>query len=291
MIDDLDLRVRMAAFQFLEEQVRSSGEVLPLTVLRRGFDFDGGRVPLMNAIQGIFKPAVLDEMPLSITTTPVEDDAARPYDDLMTTAGLLYRYRGTDPQQPDNVGLRRAMQRQRPLIYFHGIVAGQYFPEWPVYVVGDAPGRLTFTVNIDDRRLAGMQPRDDDEDAPGRRRYVTREVQVPVASAGVPSEGRRGLPTPLRGLQTEAPGAAGGGTHPARWPSARRADRAERYRSVLAPSSRVRRAHSGRHTGLHHRGQARRPGGDRRTDADSRHSRLPWPADPIAHAARRLASA
>ena len=125
MIDDLDLRVRMAAFQFLDEEVRSIGEVLPLTVLRRGFDFDGGRVPLMNAIQGIFKPRVLREMPLSITTTPVEDDAMRPYDDLMTTDGLLYRYRGRDPQHPDNVGLRLAMRRQRPLVYFHGIVAGQ----------------------------------------------------------------------------------------------------------------------------------------------------------------------
>jgi len=177
MIDDFDLRVRLAAFQFLEERVRSIGEVLPLTVLRQGFDFDGGRVPLMNAIQGIFKPAVLREMPLSITTTPAEDDATRPYDDLMTTDGLLYRYRGRDPQHPDNVGLRLAMQRQRPIIYFHGIVAGQYFPEWPVYVVGDAPEGLTFTVNIDDRKLAGMQPRDDDEDAQGRRRYVTREVQ------------------------------------------------------------------------------------------------------------------
>jgi putative restriction endonuclease len=177
MIEDFDLRIRMAAFQFLDEQVRSIGEVLPLTVLRRGFDFDGGRVPLMNAIQGIFKPAALREMPLSITTTPAEDDATRPYDDLMTADGLLYRYRGKDPQHPDNVGLRLAMQRQRPIVYFHGIVAGQYFPEWPVYVVGDAPERLTFTVNIDDRRLAGMQPRDDDEDAQGRRRYVTREVQ------------------------------------------------------------------------------------------------------------------
>jgi putative restriction endonuclease len=177
MSDDLDLRVRMAAFQFLDEHVRSIGEVLPLTVLRRGFSFDGVRVPVMNAVQGIFKPGVLREMPLSITTTPVADDAARPYDDLMTTDGLLYRYRGKDPKHPDNVGLRLAMQRQRPVIYFHGIVPGQYFPEWPVYVVGDAPERLTFTVSIDDRRLAGMQPREDDQDAPGRRRYVTREVQ------------------------------------------------------------------------------------------------------------------
>ena len=61
----------------------------------------------------------------SITTTPVEDDATRPYDDLMTTDGLLHRYRGRDPQHHDNVGLRLAMRRQRPLVNFHGIVAGQ----------------------------------------------------------------------------------------------------------------------------------------------------------------------
>lgn len=109
----------------------------------------------MNAVQGIFKPAILRDMPLSITTTPIEEGETAPYDDLMTESGLLYRYRGTDPRHPDNVRLRLAMERQRPLIYFHGIVPGQYFPEWPVYVVGDAPERLTFTINIDDYRLAG----------------------------------------------------------------------------------------------------------------------------------------
>jgi putative restriction endonuclease len=177
---DRDTRVRLAAFKFLDDQVRLLGEVLPLNVLRNGFVFDGDRVPLMNAVQGIFKPAVLSDMPLSITTTAPKVRQEQPYDDVMTEQGLLYRYRGQDPKHPDNVGLRLAMTRQRPLVYFHGIVPGQYFPAWPVYIVGDAPAQLTFTVNIDDRQLAGMQPRpsDDDEDeVAGRRRYVTRLVQ------------------------------------------------------------------------------------------------------------------
>ena len=46
-----------------------------------------------------------------------------PYDD---TVGddeyLYYKYRGTDPQHPDNVGLRRAMQLHIPIVYFYGSV-------------------------------------------------------------------------------------------------------------------------------------------------------------------------
>ena len=35
--------------------------------------------------------------------------------------GLLrYRYRGTNPAHHENTGLRLAMQRQVPLVYFHG---------------------------------------------------------------------------------------------------------------------------------------------------------------------------
>ena len=75
---DEDMRVRLAAFKFLEEQVRLLGEVLPLNVLRQGLLLDGQRVPLMNAIHGIFRPAALREMPLSITTTaPKERQGSR----------------------------------------------------------------------------------------------------------------------------------------------------------------------------------------------------------------------
>ena len=78
---DLDSRVRARAFQFLREQTELHGdEVLPREALAKGFEFEGQRVPLI-APQGIFKPAVLPEMPLSITTLPVVEGEDRPYDD------------------------------------------------------------------------------------------------------------------------------------------------------------------------------------------------------------------
>jgi putative restriction endonuclease len=75
--------------------------------------------------QGIFWPAILAEMPLSITTVAVIDGRERPYEDEMGPDGLLqYRYRGTDPAHRDNVGLRLALQRRVPLVYL-GAHSGQ----------------------------------------------------------------------------------------------------------------------------------------------------------------------
>src|SRR5438034_8912788 len=119
MSPDRDADVRLAAFRFIEEQTR-----------------------------------VCPEMPLSITTVAVQEGEQRPYEDLVGDDGLLrYRYRGTDPRHADNVRLRLAMQRRVPLIYFHGIVPGLYVAEWPVFVVADDPGHLTFTVSLDERRF------------------------------------------------------------------------------------------------------------------------------------------
>jgi len=53
-----DERVRLAAFQWLKAQVSTHGDVLRRTLLARGFDLDGHRVPLVGP-QGIFKPRVL----------------------------------------------------------------------------------------------------------------------------------------------------------------------------------------------------------------------------------------
>ena len=54
--------------------------------------------------QGIFKPKIIPQIPLSITTTP-----KGPYDDSFSYDDfLLYRYRGTDIQHRDNAGLRMA---------------------------------------------------------------------------------------------------------------------------------------------------------------------------------------
>ena len=102
----------------------------------------------------------------------------RPYDDAVVEGLLHYRYRGTDPRHRDNVGLRRALEEQVPLIYFHGIVPGLYAAEWPVFIVGDDPVALTFTVNVDERRFSALGTVDVEADhAPIRRRYATRLFQ------------------------------------------------------------------------------------------------------------------
>lgn len=171
---EIDSAVRAKAFAFLEEQTVLHGEVLPRGILTAGFDFEGRRVPLLGP-QGIFKPALLSDIPLSITTVPVVEGKARPYEDEVGSDGLLrYRYRGIDPMHRDNVGLRLAMRRVTPLVYLYGIVPGHYMPVWPVYIVGDSPGTLTFTVAVDDHRIpAILDPGLPDQIAEGRRAYVT----------------------------------------------------------------------------------------------------------------------
>src|SRR4029077_816092 len=131
---DVESQVRLQAFRFLEERARLHADTLPWQVLSRGIDFAGRRVPLIGP-QGIFTPAIL-RLPLSITTAPPVQGKQPPYDDQISGDGLLrYRYRGTDPKHRDNVGLREAMRRKIPLIYFHGVVKGFYVDAWPVFVV------------------------------------------------------------------------------------------------------------------------------------------------------------
>jgi putative restriction endonuclease len=144
-------------------------------VLAQGFVFDGRRVPLLSQ-QGIFKPAILPDIPLSIRTAAPDADRPRPYDDALDRNGLLrYCYRGTDPQHHENRGLRLAKARRVPLVYFHGIVPGRYMASWPVYIVGDDPAALLFTVAVDDRNLAEtVATAIDEAEADIRRRYVTR---------------------------------------------------------------------------------------------------------------------
>ncbi|MGP8161319.1 MAG: HNH endonuclease [Candidatus Dormibacteria bacterium] len=173
---DRDTAVRTAAFAWIAEQVRSHGsEVLPRGLLAEGFVFDGTRVPLLGP-QGIFKPAALAELPLSILTVPRVEGRDVPYEDEITEDGLVYRYRGTDPNHPDNVGLRRAMERQVPLIYLLGLVPGQYLAVWPVYVVADDPVHHAFTVQPDDPGiLQGDLLLDSSDDM--RRTYALRTVR------------------------------------------------------------------------------------------------------------------
>ena len=175
---DLDFQVRMAAFRFLEEQTQGHGRVLPRRILEYGFILESKRIPLISP-QGIFRPAILPDLPLSITTVPIIEGRPRPYEDEIESSGLIrYRYRGTDARHRDNASLRLAMQQKVPLIYNYGHVPGRYEPIWPVYVVGDDPTTLSFAISVDERRQAYPQADPAIFDvAESRRRYITVETQ------------------------------------------------------------------------------------------------------------------
>jgi len=175
---ELDRDVRLSAFEFLVDCTSRFGEVLPYPIITKGFSFRGERVPLMGP-QGIFKPRVMPELPLSITTAPEIPGKVRPYNDSPVEEGVIvYKYRGTNPLHYDNVGLRKAMQRGAPLIYFYGVEKGFYRPTWPVFVIGDDPTGLSFNVMVDEQQI-GIKANywEQKVSENDRRRYITVEIQ------------------------------------------------------------------------------------------------------------------
>ena len=132
---DLDSTVRRATFDWLSAQSELNNGVFSREQLIRGFEYASQAVKLVGP-KGIFKPKAMD-LPLSITTI-----ADGPYDDSISADDFLhYRYRGTNPNHPDNVGIRELMRTRKPLIYFHALMPGRYYALWPVYAVGDDPKR------------------------------------------------------------------------------------------------------------------------------------------------------
>lgn len=175
---DYEHQLRIATFEWLRRVTERDGDVLSRDLLAKGFEFKGERIPLV-APQGIFKPRSC-ELPLTITTT-----TGGPYNDSFNDNGLLsYRYRGTDPDHRDNLGLRRAMLDSVPLVYFHSIVPGKYLAVWPVYIVGDDPGGLTFTVAADDHVAIDVSAARTAPDPMPRREYITRTVRQRLHQRG-----------------------------------------------------------------------------------------------------------
>jgi putative restriction endonuclease len=167
----IDKQVRLAAFNWLTEQVEKHGDVLKRDRLSKGLNFKGTRIPLVSP-QGIFKPKQLN-LPLTITTSP-----KGPYTDSFDKNDfLLYKYRGTNPMHQDNVGLRKCMQHEIPLIYFHGIVPGKYLAVWPVYIIDDNPESLTFKVAADDQYKMEEEIEIAAESNQYHRAYVTASVK------------------------------------------------------------------------------------------------------------------
>ena len=175
-----DLEIRIAAINWLNDQIKIKGDVLPRELLRKGFRFRGTRIPLVSP-QGIFKPKEM-ELPLTISTTP-----DGPYEDSFNQDDqLLYKYRGTDPMHRDNVGLREVMQKELPLIYFHGIIPGRYLAIFPVYIIKDNIQDLSFTV-VADEKVIHLDEKDSEfigVEGKGRRYYITKQVKQRLHQRG-----------------------------------------------------------------------------------------------------------
>lgn len=121
----MDDQIRSASFNWLEKQTLIYGDVLTRGLLEDGFLFNGEKITLLGA-KGIGKPGPMT-YPLSITTI-----SNGPYSDSFTNGGFLkYKYRGQNPNHPDNQGLRALISLQKPLIYFHSIIKGKYLANWP----------------------------------------------------------------------------------------------------------------------------------------------------------------
>ena len=172
---DLDYELRLAVFQHVGRLRDAGGGVVDFARLNEGIRFRGERVPIWNYQKGIFKPRILgrDGAALSFQTSfkdPYEDELDR--DD----ERFVYRYRGQDPDHPDNRAMRHAHQIGRPLLYLVGIKPGVYEPIFPCYVVGDDPARLSFFVLADVQGAITPTIEAPDENWP-LKAYVTRAVK------------------------------------------------------------------------------------------------------------------
>jgi putative restriction endonuclease len=174
-----DDQIRLAAFDWLKEQVQIHGEVLPWTMLTNGFIFNNQRIHLVGQ-SGIWKPQVM-QLPLSIRTA-----FEGPYPDKLNKNGLIeYRYRGTNPNNWDNVGLYHVMEKKLPLIYFFGLLPGQYYVAFPTFITHADPLKLIFTVQVDEiEALDSKMMVEDPNTMLFRRAYATTIAKIRIHQQG-----------------------------------------------------------------------------------------------------------
>ena len=169
-IDDEIRAAALAKVRLLRDQFAGR---IPRAALMEGLLLGDQRIPIFNYQKGIFKPAALgrDGAALSIQTS-----ADSPYDDEHDADGgaIVYKYRGSDANHPDNVALRRALESALPLIYLVAVDPGFYDVVAPVYVSSDDPSALQFTLVADQMTAVSFAP--DPLKAAIRREYVTRAV-------------------------------------------------------------------------------------------------------------------
>src|ERR1700732_4909113 len=142
---ETDGRLRAAAFAYLDG-LAANGQPLVRQDDLTPFSFDGTPLRLMATKQGIWKPRQLTAA-LSFRTVFTSDPSQRPYDDDPGDDGFLrYKWRGPDPQHPDNRALREAMALGLPLIWFHGVASGDCLPVYPGWLADEEVQSQQFVV-------------------------------------------------------------------------------------------------------------------------------------------------
>lgn len=146
----------------------SSGDLLDFTV-------DGQPMRLMDAQRGIRKPAAF-RAALSIRTIHRAPGRPRPYEDEFDPRdGLMrYKWRGIDPDHPENRALREAMRLSVPLIWFVGVGVALYQPIFPVFLLWEEPEKREFVI---DPNVARELVRRDSPVEARLREYVMRETR------------------------------------------------------------------------------------------------------------------
>lgn len=169
----MDTMIRLAIFEWLNEQIAIYGNVLQSNFLNSGFKYKGEQI-FLSGSKGIWKPKQL-KYPISISSDPNGI-----YDDGFITDSLIsYSYEGTKTSLWTNSLLRECMKEKIPLIYLHKISKGKYYVHFPVYIVDDKPENLKFivaaeqNVNIKDAGIILEEP----EAIYIKRQYATREVK------------------------------------------------------------------------------------------------------------------
>lgn len=171
-----DALLRREAMAWLT--VRTSDGIEPIrSDDLKDFEFEGLRIPLIDAQRGIRKPAALGAA-LSIRTVYRPEGHIRPYEDSEGSDGFIrYKWRGDDPDHAENRALRAALDRQVPLIWFFGVGPGLYQPIYPVYLIGEESQYQQFVVATE-RSAVITAPNSALEEQ--IRRYVIRETKQRV---------------------------------------------------------------------------------------------------------------
>lgn len=143
-----DLALRTSAIDWLRVRTNDGLDALSSDEIGE-FRFRDEPFRLMDAQRGIRKPAVLTSA-LSIRTTYRPAGAARPYDDDTGPDGLVrYKWRGSDPDHPENRALREAMRQRVPMIWFWGVGTALYKPIFPIYLIDEEQSLQQFVVATD----------------------------------------------------------------------------------------------------------------------------------------------